>query len=147
MLTSRQPPQTTEGEQDAAGPSNDLPEAGHQQTIRSIVYFSVPSNASSPHSGERATWDSPRVPGTPAPPLAPEKYQDTSSDVGSDIWQQEFENSFEPSTIARGDVDAQSTISTSTPLSLKCRICNTPPTVGSRPTATMCGHIFCSGYV
>ena len=25
----------------------------------------------------------------------------------------------------------------------RCRICNKPPSVGTQPTATFCGHIFC----
>ena len=126
---------------------DNLPKVGHQLTAHSPAYYSAPSNASSPHSEERATWDSPRVPETPAPVLPLETYQDTGSDAESDIWQREFEDSLKLPTTTRGDVNTQPATTTSMPLSLKCRMCNASPTVDSRPTATMCGHIFCSGCV
>lgn len=45
------------------------------------------------------------------------------------------------------DVHVTPAVIDSTPLSLQCRICDAPPTVGTRPTVTMCGHLFCSEYV
>ena len=147
---SRQPAQTMEGGEDDIAPPKNPPEAGKHPTEHPSVYFSPPSNVSLPGpSEERATWGSPYVPGsvgTSGPTLPPEGYRDPSLNAGRGA-QQELESSFEPRAAARGDGNVQLAVTLSTPLSLKCRICNASPTAGSRPTATVCGHIFCSEYV
>ena len=133
---SRQPTKPTEGEEDVGAPSNNLPSPGEQSTKPSSVYFSPPSTVSSPSSEEGATWGNLSPLGsveTPVPVLPPRGRQDTSLNVAGRDVQQEFENYIEPPAPTA-----------STPLSLQCRMCGAFPTVSSRPTATMCGHIFCS---
>ena len=54
----------------------------------------------------------------------------------------------EPLTTVQYNVDVPAQTAPSLPiLSLQCRICDAPPTVATRPTVTVCGHLFCSEYV
>ena len=97
------------------------------------------------------TRDSPYPPSPPETPesiLSSEEYQDTNLNVRKDA-QQAFESFPGPPTTIQSDVDVNVplTVTASTPLSLQCMMCNASPTVGSRPTVTMCGHLFCSVYV
>ena len=95
---------------------------------------------------ERATWGGPDPPGpveTPAPTLPPEGYRGTDLNTGKDA-RQTSENFLERSISIQDDVG---TVTASTPLSMLCRVCNASPTVGTRPTITTCGHLFCSEYV
>ena len=110
------------------------------------MYFSLP-NVSSPSSEGAMWWEDLRTlspPEAPVPILRPEGHQDANSNVGRDV-QQVSESSPEPPTTSDANVLSAATVST--PLSLQCRMCNASPTVGSRPVAAMCGHIFCSEYV
>ena len=86
-----------------------------------------------PNRIEEATWGS-------------DGYHGTTLDVGKDV-PQEFESCLELSTGIRDSIDMAPAATASAPLSPQCGVCNAPPIVGSRPTATMCGHIFCSEYV
>jgi len=90
--------------------------------------------------------DSPSPAGTPVPVLPQDGYQCTDLNGGKDF-QQTFESFPEPPTSVQGDVDVPPAVTASTPLSLRCRMCDAPPTVGAQPTVTMCGHLFCSEYV
>ena len=127
--------------------SNDVPEATEKSAEHSPAYFSP--TIGSPRSGERAIPDGPDPPTpseTPVPVLPQEQREDTHLDVGKYL-QQTFESLPEPSVTTQSDVDVPPAVTASTPLSLLCRICGAPPTVGTRPTATVCGHLFCSEYV
>ena len=88
-------------------------------------------------------WAGPNPPG---PVLPPEGYPATDLDVGNGV-QRASGSLLQPSTAAKYKIKATPAVNTSTPLSLQCMVCNAAPTVGTRPTVTMCGHIFCSEYV
>lgn len=42
-------------------------------------------------------------------------------------------------TSGSGEKDTSADIATQ----FRCRICDTPPSVGTQPSATFCGHLFC----
>ena len=120
---------------------------GQQPTKHLPMNFSPPSNSSS-RSEERATQGGAHPPGLieiTAPIFPPDGCQDTSSNGGKDL-QQAFESFSEPPVTIQNDVNMP-LVAPLTPLPLQCRICNASPTVGSRPTATVCGHLFCYEYV
>ena len=83
-------------------------------------------------------------PSLPTPPL--EGHQGTNLDAGKSA-RQARESFLEPPTGTQGDINVPPAVTASTPLSLQCRMCNASPTVGTRPTVTVCGHLFCSEYV
>ena len=148
--TSKQPTQVAEGEEDVTALSNGFPEtAGRRPTKRSPAFFSPPSNVSSPSWEEGGAWGNTFPIGsveTPVSNLPPEGHQSTSSSSRRNV-QRASEISPQPPTTIQGRTNVPPVVTASALLSLQCRMCNASPTVGSRPTATMCGHIFCSEYV
>jgi len=110
------------GEREVITPSDNHPEAARQSTEHSSSHLSPASTASSPLPEQRATWDSPE-------PQGP------------------VESFLGPPAVIQDGVNVPPAATPSTPLSLQCRVCGASPTVGTRPTVTMCGHLFCSKYV
>jgi len=138
-----------EGEREVITPPNNFPEAAQRSTEHPLAHFSPTSTISSPLPEERATRDAPESPRpveAPAPILPLEGYRDTGFNAGKDA-RQAFESFLEPSTATQDDINAPPAVFASAPLSMRCMVCNASPTVGTRPTVTMCGHLFCSEYV
>jgi len=123
--------------------SNDIPDGDEKSAEHSSAHSSPASTASYPHLGEPATQDSPDPVETYVPVLGQEEYQGAELNTGEGD-QQPHESPLEPPTTFQTDVRATPTVTASTPLSLQCRMCDAPPTIGTRPTVTMCGHLFCS---
>ena len=144
--TYEQPTQTTERVKEATVLSNDILDADEKSTGRSPVYFSPTSDVDSPHLGEPTTQGSSGPVETYAPVLPREGYQSSELDAGENV-KQTHEGLLELPTTIQDGVDMTPAVTASSPLSLQCRMCDAPPTVGSRPMVTMCGHLFCSEYV
>jgi len=104
------------------------------------------STASYPYLGESAIQDGSGPVEPHAPVLRQGRYQGVESNTGEGV-QQTHESPLEPSTTSQTDVHVAQAVTDSTPLSLQCKMCDAPPTVGTRPTVTTCGHLFCSEYV
>jgi hypothetical protein len=148
-INGKQPTKTTGGKRGAPAFSNDIPEATEKHPDHSPAYLPPVSIISSPHPEERATQDDPDPPSpseSPVPAPQQEVYRVPYSNAGTGV-RYAFENLTEPQTTTQGKANIPPTVTASTPLSLRCRMCNAPPTVGARPTVTMCGHLFCSEYV
>ena len=126
--------------------SNDIPDADEKSAGQSPAYFSPTSEASSPLLEGSTTQQSPGPVETYAPVLPQERHRGSELDAEERVEQIRGDPLEPPATIKDG-VHATSAVTTSTPLSLQCRVCNAIPTVGSQPTVTMCGHLFCSEYV
>ena len=140
--------QTTGRGEEAVKFSEEIPAAAEKTIERSPTYFSSTSTLGSPHLEESATQGSPRLPDpteTSVILLRREGYQGVNPDAGRGA-QQTFGSPPEPHTVNQGNVDTLPAVTASTPLPLRCRACDAPQTVGTRPTATVCGHLFCSGY-
>ena len=70
------------------------------------------------------------------------------SGAGTSSQDAESRSFADPPTANHDEVSAAPpAVATSALLPLQCRICDAPPTVNMRPTATMCGHVFCYEYV
>ena len=82
---------------------------------------------------------------TPRPILSPGGNEGIGLTGGQDV-QQPSESFTEPLTMIQGNAGVP--VGTAPPpptsLHLRCRMCNAPPTVATRPTVTTCGHLFCS---
>lgn len=138
--------QIQEGEKKIAAPMKDTPGTAERSSEHPPAYFSPTSTLSSLSPREHATQE---IPGPPIPagplvitPLL-EWHQVTYSNVEAGI-QNTFEGPVEPQTRSLDEGNVSPSVTASTTLSLRCRICNAPPTVVTRPTVTMCGHLFCS---
>jgi hypothetical protein len=110
------------------------------------VYFSPKSAASYPRLGESAIQDGSDPVENYVPALRWGGYQGAELSTGEGV-QQTHESPPVPPTISQTEVYVTPAVTASTPLSLQCRMCDAPPTVGTQPTVTMCGHLFCSEYV
>ncbi|KAF9644247.1 hypothetical protein BDM02DRAFT_1054294 [Thelephora ganbajun] len=142
----KKPTRTTKGEEEPTALSNGILEVTEKPTEDSPAYFSSASTISSPRSRERVMWDGPDSPGaveSPVPVPLLEGYQGVNLNA-EQAHQYTFGSPTEPPVITQGDVNVPPAVTASTPLSLRCRMCDAPPTVGTRPTVTMCGHLFCS---
>ena len=126
--------------------TNDIPDADEKSAGQSPAYFSPTSEVISPLLVGWKTQLSPGPVKTYAPVLPQERYQGSELDSEERVEQTREDLLEMPSKIQDG-VRATSAVTPSTPLSLQCRVCDAIPTVGSRPTVTMCGHLFCSEYV
>ena len=126
--------------------SYDIHDADEKSAEQSPAYFSPTSEASSPLLGESTTQHSSGLLETCVPASPRERYQSSESDAEEGV-EQTHEDLLEPPNTVQGGVHAMPAITASTPLSLQCMVCGAPPTVGSRPTVTLCGHLFCSRYV
>ena len=110
-------------------------------------YLSKPT-ITSPHVGERMAQDShgpyPSI-RTRVPSLSVGDRQDIDSSAENAGTRHEIPTE----STTQGHVNAQSKTETPTTsiLSLHCRMCEAPPTATTQPTATTCGHLFCSEYV
>ena len=134
--------QTTEGG-GATITSNSVPEESQPSLELLPSYFSPPPTVGPDFLREQVTQDSPDPPGSAEAPfsvLPQEVYREASLDAAEDT-QQVFKNL---DIADRDHVDVTPVMTDSTPLSLQCRMCDAPPTVGTRPTVTTCGHLFCS---
>ena len=109
--------------------------------------FSITPLLSSPDLEASAIEGSPEPPGRTETPVSAsqEGYQGVDLDAGRGA-QRTFGNPPEPQTAIQGNADVLSAVTASTLLPLQCRMCDALPTVGMRPTVTMCGHLFCSKY-
>ena len=125
---------------------NGVPDADEGFAERSPAYSPSTSTASYSHPGEPAIQDSPDPVETYVPVLRQEGHQGIELNTGGDV-QHIHKSPLELPTTSQTDVHATPAVTASTPLSLQCRMCDAPPTVGTRPTATTCGHLFCSEYV
>ena len=123
-------------------PSNDISDGDERSTSYSPAYFSPTSNASPPHLGELAMEDSSGHSEIYSPVLRQEGDRGVEPDAENDAWDK-LGGLLEPST----GINVAQAVTTPKPLSLQCRMCGAPPTANTRPTATICGHLFCSEYV
>lgn len=141
----KQPTQATERVEEATTPSGNIFDA-EDLTNHSPVYFSPRSNVSSLPSGGLATEGGSGHAETDAPVLHRERDQYVKPNVPESARETHESIPEQPTTIQGGNPVTQ-VVAASTPLSLRCRMCDAPPTVGARPTVTTCGHLFCSEYV
>ena len=148
LMSTRKHVQTKEGVKDVAAFSKDIPEAAETSPDHTTAYLSPTSTLSSPNSGERVTLGNPNPPSPAEPPVSvppPEGHHITNVGAGT---QDTSRSSIGPPTTSKDEVNAPPTaVTSSTSLSLRCRMCNAPPTVVTRPTVTVCGHLFCYEYV
>jgi len=136
-------PKTTEGERGVATSPNIIPEEAEGSTKHSPTYLAP--TVSSSDSEEHATRDSSRTPSpveSPVPALPRDGHQIIYSGAGMSI-QDTSRSMADSPTATHDEVSAPPAAATLALLSLQCRICDAPPTVDMRPTATMCGHVFC----
>ena len=127
-------------------PSNDISYGDERSIGHPPVYLSPTSSASSPHFGGLASEGSSGHFETNSPMLRQEADRGVEPDVEHDTLER-VGSLLEPPTIHEGRVHAAQAIAAPTLLSLQCRMCGAPPTTNTRPTATICGHLFCSEYV
>jgi len=139
----KKPTKTTERVKEAVVLSNNIPDADEKSTGQSPAYSSPTSEIIYPLLEESTKQWSPGPVETYVPDLPRERYQGSESDTEEFI-EQAHEDLLEPPATIRGGACATSAMTALTPLSLQCRVCDALPTVGSRPTVTMCGHLFCS---
>jgi len=139
----KKPAQPAERVKEATVPSNDISDDDERSISYSPAYFSPTSNPSPPHLGESATEDSPSHSEIYSPVLRQEGDRSVKPDVENDAWENP-RGLLEPSTAIGGGIDVVQAVTTPKPLSLQCRMCGAPPTANTRPTATICGHLFCS---
>jgi len=135
------PATTLEEEKEVAAFSNYTPEEAEQSSRHSPAYLPTPTVSTS-GSGEHTMQDSPHLPSpveSAASVLPQEGHQVIISSAEMDV--QDTSGSLTDSLTTT--VGAPPAVTTSAPLSFKCRMCDAPPTIDMRPTATMCGHIFC----
>ena len=127
--------------------SNYTPEKAERSTGHTPAY---PTPTVSPSgSGEHTMQDSPRLPSpveSSASVLPQEGHQVIHPSAGMDSHGTSG-GLADSLTTTYDAVSAPPAATTSAALSLQCRICDSPPTIDMRPTATMCGHIFCYEYV
>ena len=119
------------------------------QSVEQLLEYHPPTlTPIPPHLGGRATQDDrglrPPV-GTRVPAISVGGYQGVNSlaeNPGTQI-------GIHAESSTQGGVNAQPKREppTTNVLPLHCRVCKAPPTVTTQPTATTCGHLFCSEYV
>lgn len=121
--------------------SNDTTEVAERSATNSPMYFSAASTMSSPGPGRHST-NTPNSARSPTRDLPQEGYRDTylTTTVGKPTASTGLVDS---PALTQGETCAPSAPIAPASLSLQCRMCDAPPNVGTRPTATMCGHIFC----
>jgi len=122
--------------------SNDTPDVDEKSAEHSLAYFSPTSAVSYSRPGGSAIQDSSDPVGTYVP-VRQGWYQGAELKAGEGVRQMRG-GPLEAPTTSQTDAHETPAVTTSTPLSMQCRICDAPPTVGTRPTVTMCGHLFCS---
>lgn len=138
---------TKEGEKGVtAAFAKDISEAAEKSSEHPPAYVSPTPTLGSPNPGGRATQENPGPPIPAVPTPVPEEDQVNHSDVGT-VVQDKFGSSIELPAMSQDEVNPPPAVTAPTPLSLQCRTCNAPPTAATQPTVTMCGHLFCSGYV
>ena len=119
------------------------------QSVEQLLEYHPPTlTPIPPHLGGRATQDDrglrPPV-GTRVPAISVGGYQGVNSLEESTRTQ----IGIHAGSSTQGGVNAQPKREppTTNVLPLHCRVCKAPPTVTTQPTATTCGHLFCSEYV
>ncbi|KAF9788544.1 hypothetical protein BJ322DRAFT_1106523 [Thelephora terrestris] len=133
------PAQTTAGEEGANPSPKNIPEEAEESVKTSPAHST--STVGSSESGEYTLHDLLHTPSpaeAPALTLPQEGHQVIPSSAGMSV-----QGAFGSSATTPGEVSAPPAVTTSSPLSFRCRMCDAPPTVCMRPTATMCGHVFC----
>lgn len=144
LMSMRKHEQTKE--KDAIAFSKNIPEAAEKSPEQPPMYFTPTSTVSSSVTGECVTQENTDPPSPTEPPVStplPERHHVTYSNVGIGT-RDTLESPVESPTTNQDGVNAPLAVTTFLPLSLQCRMCNAPPTVVTRPTVTMCGHLFCS---
>lgn len=141
-----QPKQTTERVKEATTLPNHIPDADEKSPEHFPAYFSPTSTTSFPNTEEPVIQGSSGPVENLVPVPSRERDQSVELDTGNGE-QQTNESLLDPPATAQSGVQVTPTVAASTPLSLQCRMCDAPPTIGTRPTVTMCGHLFCSEYV
>ena len=126
--------------------SNDISDGDERSVSYSPAHFSPAANISPPHLGELAAEGSSGHSEIYSPMLRQEGDRGVEPDAENDAWKK-LGGLLELSTATGGGADVAQAVTAPKPLSLQCRMCGAPPTVNTRPTATICGHLFCSEYV
>lgn len=125
--------------------SNNTTEVAETYAGNSPPYFSPASTMSSPGPGQPVMWGSPNTPSSvksPTRDLPQEEHRDAYLTTAVSI-PTASGGLVDSPALTQGEVCASSALIAAASLSLQCRMCDAPPNVGTRPTATMCGHIFC----
>jgi len=137
------PAKASEEEKEVTPFSSYTPENAEQSMGHSPVYLTQTVSPSG--SGEHTMQDIPHLPSpveSSTSVLPQEGHQVIHSSAGMGV--QDTSGSLADSlTTTHGEVGALPAVTTSASLSLQCRMCDAPPTIDMRPTATMCGHVFC----
>ena len=130
--------------------SNDTQEATEKFTEHSSLYLPPISSVSFPSAGKRPTQDVTGLPspvGPPMPVLSREDHQVSHPDTATDL-QHTPRSTAEPPIATQGEAGVPLEVTgISAPLLIQCMMCGAPPTTGTQPTVSMCGHLFCYEYV
>lgn len=141
--------QTKERRTDGTAFSKGILEVAEKSSEHSPTDYSPTSNLNSPSpGGERANQENPGPPSPAEPPVPfplPEGQQAAYPEAGMGVQGTSSGSLIEsPTTSQNSAANTSPAPAASTALSLRCRTCDAPPTTITRPTVTMCGHLFCS---